>query len=305
VNLSGAEFGSALPGTYGVDYMFPTTADVDYYVSKGFNAFRVPFMWERLQPTANGAFDSVYEGRLDALVTYATGKGAHVILNPQNFARYYGQLIGSSAVPDSVFADFWGKVAAHYAGNPNVMFNLVNEPHDIPTEQWVGAANAAIAAIRAAGATNIVVAPGNNWTGAYSWDQSFYGTSNSVAMLDITDPIDNTLFEAHQYLDGNDSGGSATCVSTTIGSERLKPWVDWLRANGKKGLLGEFGGGNNATCQAAVTDMLTYLTANSDVVSGWLWWGAGPWWPADYIFGLDPQGGVDRPQMAWLTPFIN
>jgi endoglucanase len=305
VDLSGAEFGGALPGTYGVDYMFPNNGEVDYYMSKGLTTFRIPFMWERLQPQANGALESVYEGRLDALVNYITGKGGYVVLNPQNFARYYGQVIGSAAVPNSVFADFWSKVAAHYAGNPNVMFNLVNEPHDLPTEQWVAAANAAIAGIRGAGATNVIIAPGNNWTGAYSWDQNFYGTANSVAMLNIADPINNTLFEAHQYLDSNDSGGSGTCVSTTIGSERLKPWVDWLRANGKKGFLGEFGGGANATCQAAVADMLTYLKANSDVVLGWAWWGAGPWWPTDYIFGLDPQNGVDRPQMAWLTPFIN
>ena len=172
----------------------------------------------------------------------ATSKGATVILNPHNFARYYGVTVGSPSVPDAVFADLWRRLAARYGSNPRVMFNLVNEPHDIPTEQWVSAANAAIAAVRGASAQNTIIVPGNGWTGAHSWASSSYGTANSVAMLAITDPGNNVLFEVHQYLDANSGGGSGPCVSTTIGSERLAPFVKWLRDNGKKGFVGEFAG---------------------------------------------------------------
>jgi hypothetical protein len=36
VNLSGAEFGqSHLPGTFGSDYTYPTSTEIDYYQSKG------------------------------------------------------------------------------------------------------------------------------------------------------------------------------------------------------------------------------------------------------------------------------
>jgi endoglucanase len=224
-------------------------------------------------------------------------------LDPQNFARYYGQTIGSANVPNSVFADFWGRLSAKYASNSKVMFNLVNEPHDISTEQWVAAANAAIAAIRAAGANNVIVVPGNGWTGAHSWTDSYYGTPNSVAMLKIVDPKDNSLFEVHQYLDSDSGGANGSCVSTTIGSERMTAFVQWLRDNKKKGILGEFAAGDNATCKAAITDMLNYIYESSDVMTGWHWWGGGPWW-GEYDFTLEPKNGVDRPQMAWLTPFI-
>lgn len=304
VNLSGADFGASnLPGREGYDYDWPTSTEVDYYMSKGMTAFRVGFLWERLQPTANGELATTYASKLDALVTYATSKGAHVVLDPQNFARYYGNVVGSSQVPNSVFADFWRRLAQKYGSNPNVMFNLVNEPHDMPTEQWVSAANAAIAAIRAAGAKNTVVAPGNGWTGAWTWDSSGYGTPNSVAMLNISDPANNTLFEAHQYLDTDGGGETGSCVSATIGSERLAPFVKWLRANGKKGFLGEFAAGSNATCNAAITEMLNYMQASSDVLAGWLWWGGGPAW-GNYIFLLEPTNGKDAPQMALLTPFL-
>ena len=51
----------------------------------------------------------------------------------------------------------------------------------------------------------------------------------------------------HQYLDSDGSGTSSTCVSSTIGSERLEAATAWLRSNGKVGLVGEYNapiGGN-------------------------------------------------------------
>ena len=50
VNLAGAEFGEySLPGTINTDYTYPLEAEVDYFVRKGMNTFRIPFLWERLQ----------------------------------------------------------------------------------------------------------------------------------------------------------------------------------------------------------------------------------------------------------------
>ncbi len=303
VNLSGAEFGTALPGRDGTDYAFPTTAEVDYYLSKGMNTFRVGFRWERLQRTAYGAFDASYFQKLDAIVKYATSKGAYVVLNPHNFARYYGAVIGSVSVPNAAFADLWTKLANQYAGDGRVVFNLVNEPNGMPTEQWVSAANSAIAAIRTSGAKNLVIVPGNAWTGAHSWFQTFYGTPNAVAMLGVVDPQNNMLFEAHQYLDADSSGGSNECVSATIGSERLVPFVRWLRENGRRGFIGEFAGGRNTRCYAATEDMLRFMMDSADVLDGWLWWGGGPWW-GEYSFTLEPTAGGDRPQMALLAPHL-
>src|SRR5262249_49945950 len=156
-------------------------------------------------------------------------------VSPQNFAKFRGSFVGTSAVPNSAFADFWKKLALKYAGNPRVMFGLMNEPHDLPTEQWVGAAQAAITAIRSAGAENVILAPGNAWTGAWSWTSTSYGTSNSVAMLTLHDPADNMMFEVHQYLDWQAAGIYGECMDATIGSQRLAAFVKWLRDNKKKG----------------------------------------------------------------------
>ena len=34
------------------------------------------------------------------------------------------------------------------------------------------------------------------------------------------------------------------------------------------------------------------------------WWAAGPWW-GDYMFSIEPDAGGEKPQIAWLTPFVD
>lgn len=129
-------------------------------------------------------------------------------------------------------------------------------------------------------------------------------SGNADAMVDLTDPQDKIIYEMHQYLDSDGSGTSATCVSTTIGAERIAAATAWLKANGKKGIIGEFAGGANADCETAVTGMLDALSAASDVWLGALWWGGGPWW-GSYIYDMEPPSGTAYvPYIDILTKYI-
>jgi endoglucanase len=83
--------------------------------------------------------------------------------------------------------------------------------------------------------------------------------------------------DMHQYLDSDSSGTSPTCVSSTIGAERLKQATAWLKANNLKGFLGEIGAGSNAPCISAVQGALCSMQ-QSGVWIGALWWAGGPWW---------------------------
>ncbi len=305
VNLSIAEFGeNHLPGNYGTDYIYPTNAELDYFIGKGMNTFRLPFRWERLQREQFVPFFNDELDRLRGFVNAATNRGATVILDPHNYSRYYGFVIGESTVPTAAFADFWSRLANEFKFNPLVIFGLMNEPRDMTTELWLQNANSAIAAIRDSGATNLILVPGNGYTGAHSWNQDYYGTPNGTVMLNVFDPLDNYAFEVHQYLDQNHSGTSALCVSSTIGSQRLADFTQWLENNDKQGFLGEFGGGSNQTCLNAIGDMLGYLHTHSDVWLGWTYWAAGPWW-GDYFTSIEPENnGTDKPQMNALEPYL-
>ncbi len=300
VNLAVAEFGGKnLPGIFNKHYTYPTPKEVDYFVSKGMNIFRLPFLWERLQGQANAPLNETELGRIKEFVSYATSKKAAVILDPHNYARYYGEVIGSEKLPVSVFEDFWKRLALVFKDCPNIIFGLMNEPHGMETELWLKDANAAIAAIRLTGAKNLILVPGNAYSGAHSWTSDWYGSPNGTVMLGVVDPGNNYAFDAHQYLDRNSSGTSAQCVSETIGSERLKKFTEWLREHGKKGFLGEFGAADNETSLKALDDMLDYVDANDDVWLGWTYWSAGPWW-GNYMFSVEPRDGQDKPQMKVL-----
>ena len=103
-------------------------------------------------------------------------------------------------------------------------------------------------------------------------------SGNGASLKDLKDPSDKIIYEMHQYLDTDGSGTNANCVSSTIGVERIREATAWLKANNKKGILGETAGGANTQCIAAITGMLSYMQQNSDVWTGWLWWAGGPWW---------------------------
>jgi endoglucanase len=346
VNLSGAEFGEdALPGNFGSNYTYPTTAEINYFVGKGMNTFRLPIRWERLQrsqlaslhgdgPGATGELD-----RIDAFVNSATSQGANTILEPHNFARYFpsgsGNLQTSSNgrlgndIPDSSFANFWGKVADHYKDNQHVIFNLMNEPTALDSGDWVSAANAAIAAIRATGAKNLIQVPGTRWTGAWTWNDSggsingiSLGPSNASALLDIVDPGNNFVVEVHQYMDSNGSGTNESINNNNplTGVNRITAFTDWLRANNLKGFLGEFAVPNSlvgaGVGDETIDNLLSYMEDNSDVWTGWAWWAGGPWWEGGpgkpptnnpYMFLLDPANlgqpsQTDKAAMAVLQP---
>jgi endoglucanase len=307
VSLAGGEFGDPKPGTtlkYGQKFIYPNAAERDYYVGKGLNVFRIGFHWEVLQPVASGELDAKETERLKAVVKQYTAKGVIVLLDPHNYARYYGQVVGGAKVSAADFADFWRRLAGVFGDDLRVWFGLVNEPHDMPTAQWFGAAAAAVKAIREAGARNLILVPGNSWTGAHAWTEGQPGQSSASQIGLVKDPLDHFIIEVHQYLDRDNSGTHPEVVGPSIGSQRVAKFVAWCRENHYRAFLGEFGAGDKPGSAQAVGDLLASMEKDRDVWLGWTWWAGGPWW-GDYMFTLDPKAGADRPQMAWLAPHLH
>ncbi|CAG8140142.1 unnamed protein product [Penicillium salamii] len=294
---SGAEFGEGnLPGTFGTDYTFPDVDTIKILNGLGLNIFRVPFLIERIAPSSlAGALDDTYLSKLASVVKSITDTGAHAVLDPHNFGRYNGNIISSA----SDFQAFWKKLAGEFASNKLVVFDTNNEFHDMDQDLVLKLNQAAIDGIRAAGATSqYIFVEGNSYTGAWTW------TDVNDNLKDLTDPQDMIVYEMHQYLDSDGSGTSETCVSTTIGKERVTAATKWLQDNKKVGVLGEFAGGVNDQCKTAITGMLDYLGDNSDVWLGAMWWAAGPWW-GDYIFSLEPTSGTAyKGMLSTLKPYF-
>ncbi|KAH1490357.1 hypothetical protein LV164_002975 [Aspergillus fumigatus] len=282
INESGAEFGSNIPGKLGTDYTWPDTSKIQTLRDAGMNIFRVPFLMERLVPSSiTGNLDATYLSDLKKTVEFITGSGAYAVLDPHNYGRYSGSIISST----SDFQAFWKTVASEFASNDKVIFDTNNEYHDMDQTLVLNLNQAAINGIRAAGATTqYIFVEGNHYSGAWTW------ADNNDNLKGLKDPEDKIVFEMHQYLDSDGSGTSESCVSSTIGQERVESATQWLKDNSLKGFLGEFAGGVNSQCETAVEGLLSYMSENSDVWLGAEWWSAGPMW-GNYMYSLEPSTG--------------
>jgi endoglucanase len=299
VNESGAEFGSAIPGTLGKDYTWPSPSSIDYFTSKGFNSFRIAFLMERLAPSGiTGSFNQAYLSGLTTIVNYVTNKGAYAIIDPHNYLRYNGQLMTNT----NDFQTFWKNLATVFKSNSRVIFDMQNEPNGIDATTTARMMQAGINGVRSAGATSqLILVEGTSWSGAWSWTTS---SGNAAAFTGLTDPNNNFAIEMHQYLDSDSSGTSGTCVSSTIGAERLAAATQWLKDHNLKGFLGEIGAGSNDACIQAIQGALCAMQ-QSGVWIGATWWAAGPWW-GTYFTSIEPPSGASTSRILGeaLVPFL-
>ncbi len=89
----------------------------------------------------------------------------------------------------------------------------------------------------------------------------------------LTDPLNNTAFDIHEYVDGDFSGTHVSCAN--LASNYLEPLTEWLNQGGYKAFLSEWGVNNGTECAPYVTDIVNYLASNNAYI-GWSAWAAGP-----------------------------
>ena len=198
---------------------------------------------ERLAPSGiSAALGPAYLANLTATVNYITSKGAYAVLDPHNFGRFNGAIISDVAS----FKTFWTNLATQFKGNSKVVskrllklviftfdlwtftddlfcvqiFDTNNEYHDMDQTLVLNLNQGAINAIRATGAiSQYIFVEGNSYSGAWTW------ASVNDNLKALTDPQNKIIYEMHQYLDSDGSGTSATCVSSTIGAERMSKGI--------------------------------------------------------------------------------
>lgn len=301
VNLSAAEIGTAIPGVYGADYYFPTPTNLDYYKSKGLTLIRLPFLWERMQPTLNGALNTAYLNHTKDVCTAAAARGMKVMLDAHNYGRYNGNLLGSAQVPNSAFRDFWVRMATEFVGNAGVhSYDIMNEPHDMGASTvWPLAAQAAVDGIRTVDTTTTIVVSGDGWAGASQWM-----TYN--ASLSINDPSNKIIYQAHCYFDPNSSGVYAETYdqaggTPTLGVQRVQPFLTWLTNNNRKGFVGEYGVPDDDPRWLTMLDNFLAALVQANVPG--TYFTGGPWWDDSTPIAIEPVNGVDRPQMATVAKY--
>ncbi|KAL1858936.1 hypothetical protein VTK73DRAFT_7732 [Phialemonium thermophilum] len=196
--------------------------------------------------------------------------------NDPSSQPFSGSVIGNTTDPTSAtteqFGQFWGELARRFADNEKVIFGLMNEPHDMPSALLLANLQAAVDAIRGGGgAKNLIIAPGNSWTGGHAWTQG--GAEASSHWLGrLRDPLNNTAIDIHEYLDEDFSGGHEACTQDP--ATNLADLTAWLQANGLRAMITEFGGSNTTGCHEMLDDLLSYMEDNDEYI-GWTAWAAG------------------------------
>jgi endoglucanase len=301
INLPSAAFNAErIPGIYGKDYIYPSAEDLDYYARRGFTTVRLPYLWERLQQSLFGPFDTAELARIKQILVAARALKMRVILSPHNFGRYRidgkPTLIGTGNVSINSFADFSYRTAAAFAGDDAIYgLSLMNEPHD-SQGLWKQTAQAGLDAIRRADPERLVLAPGDQWSSAYSWRRY-----NEDFLLH--DPASRVMYEAHQYFDADRTGTykvdySLSGATPCRGIEWISPFVRWLKQYRQKGIITETGVPNSdPRWRVLLQNLLQYL---ADEKIPWTYWAGGPWW-ANYQLSVEPTNGADVSIMAALT----
>ncbi|KDQ55162.1 glycoside hydrolase family 5 protein [Jaapia argillacea MUCL 33604] len=286
VNIPGFDFGCDTDGDcteagayppltqyYGADGAGQMT---HFYNDDGYNMFRLPVGWQFLTNNAEtGVLNTTTLAEYNILVQDCLATGAYCIIDIHNYARFNGSIIGQGGPSNEIFAELWSNIASYYASESKIVFGVMNEPHDLNVTLWAGTVQAAVTAIRNAGATTqMILLPGDNYTSA----ATIWSDGSGAALLLVTNPdgtTTNLIFDVHKYLDSDNSGTSDVCVTDNV-SEAWEPLAAWLRENGRLALNTETGGGNTASCVQYMCQQISYMKANaSDVILGYVGWAAG------------------------------
>jgi hypothetical protein len=200
------------------------------------NFIRLPLSQDRWFGRAPGQEDggASYRGLVAQIVDLCSGQGAYLLLDLHwSDADVWGQNIGQHDLPDANSVVFWKNLAAIYAGNPAVLFDLYNEPSHITWDQWshggpvtetdkkTGARlsyeavglQAILDAIRSTGARNVAVAGGINWS---------YETGGILQGHSLSDPAgDGVLYANHPYPHAFEGIGRETIAQWSARLEAL------------------------------------------------------------------------------------
>ncbi|CCL98510.1 uncharacterized protein FIBRA_00509 [Fibroporia radiculosa] len=304
VNTAGYDFSVDTNGDFSGTGTTPPASQYTHFSGEGANLYRIPFAWQLMTPTLGGTINSSFFSEYDTTVQAAldSSSGAYVIVDLHNYARWNGDIIGQGGPTNAEYASIWTQLAQNYGSDERVIFGLMNEPHDLNVTEWVASLQYVVNAVREAGSTNYLLLPGSSYSSAET-----FPTEAGPYLVGVTDPLGGTgklLFDVHKYLDSDNSGTHATCVTNNV--DVLETLVSFLQDNGdRQAILSETGGGETTSCYTDVAQELSYVKSAYPTLVGFSIWAAGAF-DTSYVLTVTPwSNGTD--QTLWteaVKPYL-
>ncbi|MEU4244799.1 cellulase family glycosylhydrolase [Actinoplanes sp. NPDC026619] len=281
VNRSSAEF-ACVQGKGVFDGAQPDQATVDAMKAWNIHAVRIPLnedCWLGTYGTPSGL---EYQTAVKDYVALLVANGINVILD---LHWSHGAYTGTSSacadvnatcqkpMPDAQYApQFWSSVATMFKGNDAVLFDLFNEPYPDAANNWsdmtaawtclrdggtctgftyeVAGMQDLVDAVRATGASNVLLIPGLTWTNDLTqW------TAYKPA-----DPKNNIVASWHSY--NFNACVTTACWDSQIGSVAAQVPVQ----------AGEIG--QNTCAHDYIDQVMAWADANGVGYTAWTW---NPW----------------------------
>jgi len=141
----------------------------------GSNVVRIPLNQDFWLQGANN-YSANYVSTISQAVNWAHQANMDVILDLHwsDKGDLSNKAPGQQRMADSNSINFWKEVATAYKSDPNVVFELYNEPHDVSWQVWLNGGDSGDGfqaagmqqlydAVRSTGAENLVIVGGLNW----------------------------------------------------------------------------------------------------------------------------------------------
>lgn len=263
----------------------------------GFDSVRIPIRWSahaKLQPPYT--IDPNFFDRVDWAVEQALSRGLVVVIN----IHHYDELVADPAAQEERFLAIWRQIAEHYADYPpQLLFELLNEPHDaldMPT--WYALYTKALAIVRESNPTRDVIIGGGNWNsigGLYGLilppdDPHIIATFHYYSPFEFTHQGAEWVSGASRWLGTPWNGTEADKAAI---EKDLDEAVAWAKENGRRLFMGEFGAYSKADMDSRVR--WTSFVARSAEARGIEW----AYWEFCAGFGI-----YDRVTHTWNEPLL-
>ena len=283
-NYSQAEYACMLDGVS--FYAVPNQALVDTWKKWGFTAIRIPVdenCWLGTNGLPIGGLTAAkYQSDIKAFVTLLTSNGIAAIVDlhrswPGNGTPGNQQ----TCMPDADHSEaFWTSAANTFKGNGSVLFDLFNEPCAPSWSCWANGGNCGadnqgtisyvavgmkqlLAAVRATGATNIVIIGGNQ----YAHDLSGWVANKP------SDSLNPPQIMAAQHMYGDECGTNNACLTSSSQYGNIA-----AIAASYPVIMGEFGGSygggsdENQGCGLAIpAAIMSFLNGLGQSYTAWNW----------------------------------
>lgn len=269
-----------------------TEDDIAQAKAWGANMMRVS-LGEQYWLPSSCSFSPSYPTEVDQVVNWITSLGMVAVLELGDVViTPCGKPSDYDMANDPGSLQFWNSVAARYADNPLVAFDLYNEPHGISDQVWLDggtAMNGVIpysaagmqqlySTVRAAGAPNLVLVTGNNW-----------GNTLPATLVSGT----NIAYGAHIYTCPGSAPPNCSNSDPYDPSAMLEPWV--APSALVPVVVSEFGwpSNSNGVYNAAV---IAFAEAHDWGWNAFAWTVTAPWG----LLATDPAGGPYEPTVSGM-----